>query len=298
MAIENDLRAIKSAGFNTVRVHAVVMGAPFYALCDSLGLLVWQDMPGGDQRAMPTWSDDRGIAEEDVAAMMPGFRVPRSVFDEVRRTAESKAAFHKELSAMVAWLAPFASVIVWTLFNEGWGQFDTRTLVNWLRQADASRLVNAVSGWNEVEGEPLGDFADVHNYEDNSSAFGQLPETFVHWARLGNSVGGRVPVLGEYGGLGFVMEGHEWKAHESWGYGNKVRRDVASYREDLHKLLERLLPTICGGLSAAIYTQWNDVETEMNGLLTYDRHWKLPLEVVQDYSRKVFDALPQCQTSA
>eukprot|EP00927_Polykrikos_kofoidii_P068779 TRINITY_DN64108_c0_g1_i1.p1 TRINITY_DN64108_c0_g1~~TRINITY_DN64108_c0_g1_i1.p1 ORF type:complete len:956 (+),score=108.42 TRINITY_DN64108_c0_g1_i1:168-2870(+) len=276
-AVEQDVRAIKSAGFNTVRVHAVVMGARFYTLCDEIGLFVWQDMPSSDGRVLPLWDKRR---ESNMNA------------DEIIRTPESQAAFHTELRAMVAWLDPFPSVVVWVLFNEGWGQSETRETVEWLRATDPFRLVNAASGWNELTagGGRLGDFADVHNYEDKP--FGSIEHTFDWWPF---DSAGRARALGEYGGLGYVREGHEWAADLSWGYG-KTSQTKGKFRESLVGLVGRLLPLICKhGLAAAIYTQWSDVETEMNGLLTYDRVPKLALEVLHDeFAKRVMDEFQRC----
>eukprot|EP00928_Gymnodinium_smaydae_P056707 TRINITY_DN40033_c0_g1_i1.p1 TRINITY_DN40033_c0_g1~~TRINITY_DN40033_c0_g1_i1.p1 ORF type:complete len:825 (-),score=133.42 TRINITY_DN40033_c0_g1_i1:40-2514(-) len=292
-ALEEDVRAIKAAGFNTIRVHAVVMGAPFYMLCDELGLLVWQDMPSGDGRALPVWEQRRHGAAKDGANDVP------YNLDEIVRSSDSRAAFDTELRAMVSWLAPFVSVVVWVLFNEGWGQSDTLATVEWLRAEDPSRLINAASGWNEiVETEveekgrlpPLGDFADIHNYEGRP--WGDLGNTFRAWPF---ETRGRIRALGEYGGLGYPRDDHEWAWQLSWGYGD-VSRTQGKFREALASLLERLLPVICEDtLGAAIYTQWNDVETEINGLLTYDRLPKLSLETIaEEYSRKIFETFNGC----
>ncbi|CAE7199168.1 unnamed protein product [Symbiodinium natans] len=299
-AVGRDLRMIKAAGFNTIRVHAVVMGEAFYALCDKLGLLVWQDMPAGDMRAMPTWSEVRAVAEEEIGMEAQRLNLPvrRALFDEIRRSHASQTAFEVELQAMVRALSHFASVTVWVLFNEGWGQSNTQAWVALLRQLDPSRLIDANSGWNEVEGPALGDFADLHNYEDNSSIFGPLAMSFQNFAEWGYNVAGRVPALGEYGGVGYAVEGHRWSSHGAWGYGEKQvnhRQDV--YATALEKLLLRLLPCICNGLGAAIYTQWNDVETEVNGLLTYDRQLKLPLEFYQEFSRLVRESARKCMSA-
>ena len=140
----------EACGFNTVRVHAVasrtspkrvdsessaleVMDATFYMLCDQLGLLVWQDMPSGDMRAMPVWSDGRAMAEERHGA--------DGDLEEITRSEASKRSFQDELKAgsgssftllrqaMMRYLDPFVSVAVWVLFNEGWGQADTQERV-------------------------------------------------------------------------------------------------------------------------------------------------------------------------
>eukprot|EP00913_Durusdinium_trenchii_P014833 g13910.t1 len=98
---------------------------------------------------------------------------------------------------------------------------------------------------------------------------------FCCFAHVQIFVPGRVPVLGEYGGLGYAVEGHRWSQHHEWGYGEKeVNRNPEVFADGLERLMGRLLRAICaGGVAGAIYTQWTDVETEVNGLLTYDRAW-------------------------
>jgi hypothetical protein len=66
------------------------------------------------------------------------------------------------------------------------------------------------------------------------------------------------------------MESHLWVKDRNWGYR------VMKNREELTRRYERLLAEVWRlkdkpGLSAAIYTQITDVESEVNGLLTYDR---------------------------
>ncbi|CAE7267449.1 lacZ [Symbiodinium pilosum] len=288
-AMQRDLQLIKAVGFNTIRVHAVVMGEAFYAMCDKIGLLVFQDMPAGDMRAMPVWSDDRAMAEEELNVSLP-----QTLFNEIRRSPASQAAFETELQAMVNSLSHFASIAVWVLFNEGWGQSNTKALVELLRNLDPHRLIDASSGWNELGGHALGDLADIHNYEDNSSIFGPLAMSFESFAYWGYSLAGRIPALGEYGGVGYAVDGHCWSSR-TWGYGEKrVKQSRDVYASALEKLLLRLVESICTGLGAAIYTQWNDVETEVNGLLTYDRHLKLPMEFYQRFSHLVQEAARKC----
>eukprot|EP00434_Breviolum_minutum_P020963 symbB.v1.2.018493.t1/scaffold1477.1/size133841/7 len=221
-AIERDLRQIKACGFNTVRVHAVVMGKNFYHLCDQLGLMVWQDMPSGDMRALPVWSDGRAFAEE----MMGG---ASHRLDEITRNPESKAVFQKELKAMLKYLAPYPCVVVWVLFNEGWGQANTEETVDLVKQIDGhSRLVDAVSGWNDLG---LGDFVDIHNYEDNSSIYGPLPESFPNYATWGYNVSG--PRLKRRGTMHIVRRAETQIDQMEPTWFDKLRRACGLQRFDV-----------------------------------------------------------------
>lgn len=133
-ALKYDLDVTKQLGFNTVRKHVKVESRRWYAWCDRLGLLVWQDMPSGDL------IETRG---------------------EIQRTPESAAQFERELDRLVATHRNHPCIVVWVPFNEGWGQYDTRRIAARVKQLDPTRLVNATSGWHDVGG---GELRDVHVY--------------------------------------------------------------------------------------------------------------------------------------
>ena len=170
---------------------------------------------------------------------------------DVDRTPESASQFEAELTGVVRLLENQPCVVAWVPFNEGWGQFDTARMVSFLRRLDPTRLVNSVSGWTD---RGVGDMHDIHAYPGPGSP---APE-----AR-------RAAVLGEFGGLGLMVKGHTWKG-DGWGY--RSMDSPAALDDALVELLQqthglRAYP----GLSAAVYTQTTDVESEINGLMTYDR---------------------------
>jgi len=215
-ALRSDIEFLKKAGFNLTRKHVKVEPDRWYYWCDKLGLLVWQDMPSANNA-----------------------------------TVEGRRDFENELLRMVDGLGNHPSIIMWVLFNEGWGQYDTAPLAAWLKDMDPSRLVDNASGWTDMR---AGDVIDMHNYPGPNA-----PSPEPH----------RAAVLGEYGGMGLAVEGHLWSTHQ-WGYIMLTNRsDLADrYVKALEQVWE--LHNL-GGLSAAIYTQTADVETECNGLQTYDR---------------------------
>src|SRR5262249_52893663 len=152
---------------------------------------------------------------------------------------------------------------------EGWGQYDTQRLTQWLKATDPSRLVNNASGWTDMR---VGDLVDIHSYPGPSvPAFES----------------GRAPVLGEFGGLGYAVEGHSWSSRCLGYLMLDSRKDLAArYTRALKQVwaLNKLR-----GLSAAVYTQTTDVETECNGLLTYDRATnKIDIPTLQAANRGVF----------
>ncbi|GAH66862.1 unnamed protein product, partial [marine sediment metagenome] len=141
--------------------------------------------------------------------------------------------------------------ITWIPFNEGWGQFDTKKVVNKIQNLDSSRLINNASGWFD---KGIGDIRDIHNYPD---------------PKMPNNLNGRAAVVGEFGGLGLEVKGHMWKFKRKFVYRNLP--DPQTLLKRYEKLVLKLKFLIESGLSAAIYTQTTDIEHEINGLLTYNR---------------------------
>ncbi len=226
-AMKYDLEVTKRLGFNMVRKHVKVEPDRWYYWCDKMGLLVWQDMPSGDRSVAP----GKG---------------------EIKRTADSAQQFESELTRMVDTHLNHPSIVMWVVFNEGWGQYDTPRLTRYTEELDPSRLVCGASGWNDMQ---TGDVHDIHVYPGPGAP---PPES----ARAG--------VLGEFGGLGLPLRGHTWQSEKNWGYRNLS--STPELNEGYLKLLDNLRPLIADpGLSAAVYTQTTDVEIEVNGFMSYDR---------------------------
>jgi hypothetical protein len=187
------------------------------------------------------------------------------------RSPESARQYEAELKAMIDGLHNHPCIIMWVVFNEGWGQFDTARITKWTKDYDPTRLVDCASGWNDRR---VGDVHDIHVYPGPGAP---PPEER------------RASVLGEFGGLGLGVDGHTWAA-KTWGYrGTSSKTDLTRKYEILLQGVYRLKGE--RALSAAVYTQITDVETEANGLLTYDREvMKVDLERVAaankgDFSR-------------
>ena len=231
-ALVYDIQKTKDFGYNMIRKHVKVEPARWYTHCDRLGILVWQDMPNGDES--PQWQ-------------------MRNYFNgnEKIRTPESEANFRKEWKEIMDYLYSYPSIVVWVPFNEAWGQFKTEDITEWTKAYDPSRLVNSASGGNFYR---TGDILDLHNYPG--------PDLYLYDAE-------RVNALGEYGGIGLALEGHLWQTDKNWGYvefknAKEVTDEYIKYAEHLKRLIK-------AGFSAAVYTQTTDVEGEINGLITYDR---------------------------
>ena len=215
-AMEQDLVSMKKMGFNMIRKHVKIEPARWYYMCDTMGILVWQDMPSG-----------------------------------TNKSKEDQRQFKYELKSMVDYLFNHPSIVMWVPFNEGWGQHDTEFYVEKLKEWDPTRLVNNASGWTDTG---TGDVSDIHAYPGPAT-----PEPEEN----------RALVLGEFGGLGYNVKGHQWSG-QGWGYEliDSPEKLLFTY-ENLYQNLWALVDS--AGLSAAVYTQVSDIETENNGLMTYDR---------------------------
>ena len=252
-ALKYDIVKTKELGFNMIRKHVKVEPERWYTHCDELGILVWQDMPSGDEQ--PIWQDKKYFEGT-----------------ELQRTPKSEEIYKKEWKAIMDHLYSYPSIVVWVPFNEAWGQFKTVEITEWTKNHDPSRLVNSSSGGNHFQ---TGDILDLHKYPG--------PELYLYDAR-------RITVLGEYGGIGLPLEGHLWKANDNWGYikfknATEVTNEYIKYAKELKKLVKT-------GFSAAVYTQTTDVEGEVNGFMTYDRKVdKMDFEKVRTINKEVIDAL-------
>ncbi len=253
-ALAFDVIKTKELGYNMIRKHVKVEPARWYYHCDKAGMIVWQDMPNGDQG--PQWQMHSYFTGE-----------------ERHRSAESEACYRKEWKEIIDYLYSFPSIGVWVPFNEAWGQFKGPEIAEWTKAYDPSRLVNPASGGNHYL---TGDILDLHHYPQPKMT---LLDT------------NRATVLGEYGGIGLVIPDHVWvKNRDNWGYTRfnspkEVTDEYARYADELLRLIG------CG-FAAAVYTQTTDVEVEVNGLMTYDRKVvKVEEERIREINRTICNSL-------
>lgn len=259
-ALKFDVAQTKALGFNMIRKHIKVEPARWYYYCDKLGILVWQDMPAGDISGS-VWDSRPG----EISGDEPG----------KKRSAASEAIYRKEWKAIMTALHNYPSIVMWIPFNEAWGQFKTKEIVDWTKQYDPSRLVNPSSGGNYLY--DSGELLDMHNYPEPQMP---APEVFGK---------DHVLILGEFGGLGLPVEGHTWVDKGNWGYQSfKNKEDLFSKYSEFINQLPKLITL---GLSGAVYTQTTDVEVEVNGLFTYDRKvLKMPLDKMFRLHQQLYDA--------
>jgi beta-galactosidase/beta-glucuronidase len=251
-----DIDQLKKMGFNMIRKHIKVEPARYYTYCDQQGMLLWQDMPSGDLGN--GWGNNPGVYDQAT---------------DKERTPESEGYYRKEWNAIINHLYNYPCIVVWTPFNEAWGQFKTEEITEWTMKKDRSRLINSASGGNYFM---TGHMVDLHNYPHPAMP---RPELF------GKSV---ALVLGEFGGLGWPVENHIWQSTRNWGYQNF--KDPTALLKKYVTFTDRLQELIKRGLSAAVYTQTTDVEGEVNGFMTYDRKVvKMPVNVLREEHQKLYN---------
>ena len=251
-ALVFDIEAMRDAGFNMMRKHIKVESARWYYHCDRLGMLVIQDMVSGGAPEIQTWHwsykptlfkftwkhyrDDKPKHRKELGAGDANYRI------EWNRTC----------CDVVHLLGNHPCIIGWSLFNEGWGQFDAREACQMVGELDPTRFIDAASGWYD---QGCGDFNSVHNY------FRDL----VVWPDRKHR---RAFFVSEFGGLTHRVDGHS-SLPEAYGY--EPYDDCGEWRAAVRGLLTHMDSLENCGLAGYVYTQVSDIEEETNGILTYDR---------------------------
>ena len=234
----DEARRLKDLGFNCDRKHIKLEPEAFYCACDMAGVLVIQDMVNAGRYGF--FFD----------TLLPTLRLKR----QLRRGSlgrEQMAFFEEHCRASVSRLYNHPCIIGWTLFNEGWGQFDTARLYRRMKQWDSTRFTDSASGWY-TPGES--DLDSVHVYFKNRVL----------------KPGKKPLLLSECGGYTRAVEGHLFKPDGAYGYGKTDSE--AALTDRIEALAEEMIrPAVAGGLCGYVYTQITDVEGEINGLYTYDR---------------------------
>ena len=248
-AMVNDILAVKSLGMNMIRKHIKVDPMRFYYHCDRLGVLVWQDLvSGGADYAFPI------IAALPFVGIHLSDKGERAYRRFRRASAEDRAEFVRFAEETVAYFQNVPSLALFTVFNEGWGQFESEALTDKLRHIDPTRHYDSVSGWHD-QGKGTSELKSLHVYYKKL----RMPRAEK-----------RCVVLSEFGGYSLPSEGHMLTPDKLFGYRmykspEELRAAVAAlYRDEI-------LPAVKKGLSATVDTQLSDVEEEINGVLTYDR---------------------------
>ena len=279
-----DLQLMKDMGFNMLRKHIKIESARWYYHCDRLGMLVWQDAVsgGGTDGEYNAWTTNRKPTlirstwnkfRDDTAKHFTALGADDPIY---------RRDWSRTCDAMVHMLGGHPSIVTWTLFNEGWGQFDACDAAERIHALDPTRPIDATSGWYDQH---CGDFHSVHNYfrpleiyPDKGPLRGYVAEfekkhrrrrRAAHYVVLPVARHGvRAFVISEFGGLAQLVPEH---AAVSRAYGYGEYDSIDDWRAAVRSVLASAAALESRGLAGYVYTQVSDVEEELNGLLTYDR---------------------------
>ena len=244
-----DITEMKNLGYNMIRKHIKIEPQRFYYHCDRLGMIVWQDMVNGGTTYkdwyvtyMATAKSLLGLKSKDTHAVLLS-----------RQDSQGREEWEAEMLSTIELLKQHPCISTWVIFNEGWGQFETRRMVELAKQADPTRLIDATSGWYD---QGCGDMNSFHNYFFAM----KIPKDIYDNTR--------VAVLSEFGGYSMAVDGH-CTDDGLYGYGTyKTREELQRAFEKREAQVQALVPK---GLCASVYTQVSDIEDEVNGIFTYDR---------------------------
>ena len=238
-----DIQLVKSLGFNTIRKHIKIEMPRWYYECDKHGILVWQDfVNGGGKYKFST------IA----FPLITGIHHKDNNYKKFAREDKVAREFAlQEFKDTISYLYNVPSIVLWTIFNEGWGQFDSKKVYEEVSKLDQTRLFDHASGWHD---QGISDAKSLHVYFKK--------------VKLPKEKKDRAIILSEFGGFLFPIKDHmmegkktykSFKNEEEWinNFENCINRDVV---QNIQK-----------GLAASIYTQLSDVEDELNGFVTFDR---------------------------
>lgn len=257
-ALENDVKTVKSMGFNMLRKHIKIEPLLWYHYCDVNGIIVWQDMVNGGGKY--------GL-EVSVLPFI-GVNLDDTNYKTFKRTdKKQRESYYNELSEMLDTLYNCPCIAVWVPFNEGWGQFDSAKAYDFIKSVDSTRIIDSTSGWHD---RGTTDVISKH----------------IYFTPIKVKAGDKPYVLSEYGGYSHRVVGHTFGSKM---FGYKIYKTEKSLTAAYKRLFNNvIIPQIDTGLSAAVYTQLTDVEDELNGLVTYDRKIvKINSEVIRKINERV-----------
>ncbi len=236
---EKDVLRMKELGYNMLRKHIKVEPEAFYYACDRLGMLVMQDMVNNGgynfifDTALPTF----------------GFKTRNDVKGKIE--GKCKEFFKQHTKETIEHLYNHPSIVAYTIFNEGWGQFNSDEMYDFVKELDSTRLADSTSGWFAQE---KNDFDSEHIY------FKVIPLEPKE----------RPLFVSECGGYTMAVEGHYYSKYAQYGYGASDTKEALT-KDIIYMYENMILPFVKTGVCGCVYTQLSDVEDEINGLYTYDR---------------------------
>ena len=234
-----DVEKMQALGFNTLRKHIKIEAEQFYYDCDRLGMLVWQDMVNNGEYSF--WRD----------TALPTMGVKKRNDKKLHQNKHARLAFEAAMEMTVKQLKKHPCIVGWTIFNEGWGQFDSQRMYEKLKALDSTRFIDTASGWFK-------------------GAESDVVSEHVYFKPYRFKAGDKPVFLSEFGGYSYKPEGHVFNTEKTYGY--RLFSEQGAYMDAVEDLYRKeIIPAVSKGLCGAVYTQLSDVEDETNGLYSYDR---------------------------
>ena len=236
---EKDILRMKELGYNMLRKHIKVEPESFYYACDGLGMLVMQDMVNNGgynfifDTALPTF----------------GFKTRNDAKGKIE--GKCKEFFKQHTKETIEHLYNHPSIVAYTIFNEGWGQFNSDEMYEYVKELDPTRLADSTSGW----------FAQKKNDFDSEH---------IYFKVIPLEPKERPLFVSECGGYTMAVDGHYYSKYAQYGYGASDTKEALT-KDIIYMYENMILPFVKDGVCGCVYTQLSDVEDEINGLYTYDR---------------------------
>ena len=260
-----ELKKVKELGFNTLRKHIKIEPEIWYYLCDTMGIVVWQDFVNVGEYKMFS----------DSVLPLLNSRKKKYFGKKVRDNVKENFIYHVE--EVIRTLYNYPSIALWTIFNEGWGEFDLKKTTKMVKELDDTRFIDSASGWFYRDDE--NDF-DSHHIYFKKLNFDKKPlkATLSHNKPL---------IISEFGGYSLKIPNHVYDDNKEFGY--KKFDNLDEFNKAFLDLYENeIIANIDKGISGSIYTQLTDVEEEINGIMTYDRKvCKLNKDLAMDISNRL-----------
>ncbi len=257
---KDDVLNMKSLGFNTLRKHIKIEPMIYYYYCDKYGMVVFQDFINNGKYSFVF----------DTVLPTIGYKKKRLV----KVSKKQQEVFKDTALKTMQTLYNTPAIVYYTIFNEGWGQFDGTKVYNEIKKIDATRIYDTASGWfNDVE-------SDVQSEH-------------VYFKPLNLKTESDKPlVLSEFGGYSYKINENSFNLSNTYGYKKCTEQTFMNDIESLY--YNQVIPSIKNNLCASILTQVSDVEDETNGLITYDRKViKIDKEKMQKIANEIFDVFSQ-----
>lgn len=257
-----DILTMKELGFNMLRKHIKIEPEIFYYYCDLYGMIVFQDMVNSGKyhyvldTVLPTIGMKKGITH--------------------KATKKRREHFEADSKNTADLLYNHPCVCYYTIFNEGWGQYDADRIYRLLKAWDSTRIWDTTSGW----------FAKKES---------DVKSEHIYFRKIKLSPSPERPlVLSEFGGYSLKISEHSFNITDNYGY--KTFHTKNSLTEGIRDLyISEIVPEIKkNGLCATVLTQISDVEDETNGLCTYDRKVvKVDPTVMKNTAKELYSAFEE-----